>query len=129
MGHIFSKELSVIDVCASAHPKTVNYIAAPHNAWSLHLQPAKDKLLVIHIKDMFAQAGLADDKNYYKGFVDHHANEKHLPRDCSAGKGPHRIFWTGGRWAYASALLDGFTDYIMIVLDMADPQKPAVVGK
>ena len=35
----------------------------------------------------------------------------------------------GGRYAYASALLDGFSDYIMIVIDLNDPTKPELVGK
>ena len=39
----------------------------------LHLQAHDDLLLVINNKDMFAQPELADEKNYYKGSVDHHA--------------------------------------------------------
>ena len=39
------------------------------------------------------------------------------------GTGLHRIWYVGGRWAYASALLDGFTDYIMIMIDMANPEE------
>ena len=116
VGHIFSKGFSVVDVRDPANPKTVNYVAAPHNTWTLHLQAAEDKLLVIHNKDMFAQAELADEKNYYKGSVDHHAEEKQAARDWSAGMavydlstpadpkqigfmpvegtGLHRIYWT-----------------------------------
>ena len=45
------------------------------------------------------------------------------------GLGLHRIWWTGGRYAYASALLDGFTDHILIVIDMADPTRPREVGR
>ena len=45
------------------------------------------------------------------------------------GLGLHRIWWVGGRYAYASALLDGFTDHILIVIDMADPTKPREVGR
>ena len=40
------------------------------------------------------------------------------------GTGLHRIWYVGGRWAYASALLDGFSDYILITIDMQDPKKP-----
>ena len=43
------------------------------------------------------------------------------------GLGLHRIWWTGGRYAYASALLDGFTDHILIIIDMADPTQPREV--
>ena len=45
------------------------------------------------------------------------------------GGGIHRIWYVGGRWAYASALLDGFTDYIFITIDMADPTKPREAGR
>ena len=45
------------------------------------------------------------------------------------GLGLHRIWWVGGRYAYASALLDGFTDHILMVIDMADPTKPKEVSR
>ena len=45
------------------------------------------------------------------------------------GGGIHRIWYTGGRWAYASALIDGFTDYIFITIDMSDPAKPREAGR
>ena len=47
---------------------------------------------------------------------------------CEGG-GIHRVWYTGGRWAYASALIDGFTDYIFITIDMADPSKPREAGR
>ncbi len=45
------------------------------------------------------------------------------------GVGIHRIWYVGGRWAYASALLDGFSDYIFITIDMADPTRPEIAGR
>ena len=45
------------------------------------------------------------------------------------GTGLHRLWYVGGRWAYASALLDGFSDYILITIDMEDPKKPVMAGK
>ena len=62
VGHIFSKGFTVIDVRDARKPKTVKYVAAPHNTWTLHLQAAEDNFFVIHNKDMFAQAELADEK-------------------------------------------------------------------
>ena len=63
--------LQVVDVRDPKNPKAVKYVAAPPNTWTLHLQAHDDLLLVIHNKDMFAQPELADEKNYYKGKVDH----------------------------------------------------------
>ena len=59
IGHIFSKGFSVVDVRDPAHPKYVKHVAAPPNTWTLHLQAHDDLLLVIHNKDMFAQAELS----------------------------------------------------------------------
>jgi hypothetical protein len=49
-----------------------------------------------------------------------------LPID---GGGVHRVWYVGGRWAYASALIDGFSDYILITIDMADPAHPREAGR
>jgi hypothetical protein len=45
------------------------------------------------------------------------------------GGGIHRLWYTGGRWAYASVLLDGFTDYIFMTIDMTDPTQPREAGR
>jgi hypothetical protein len=45
------------------------------------------------------------------------------------GIGLHRIWWVGGRYAYASVHFDGFTDHILATIDMADPAKPQIVGR
>ena len=95
---------------------------------------------------MFAQPEMADEKNYYKGKVAHHAKAEaasatgrrawpsttsRSPDDPKQigfmpveGTGLHRLWYVGGRWAYASALLDGFSDYILITIDLKDPKKP-----
>ena len=151
IGHIFSKGFTVVDVRDPSNPKVVKYVAAPPNTWTLHLQAFDDLLLVIHNKDMFAQPELADEKNYYKGSVDHHAKQESSGQNWSAGMavydiskpddpkqigfmpvagtGLHRLWYVGGRWAYASALLDGFSDYILITIDMQDPKRPVLAGK
>ena len=101
---------------------------------------------------MWAQPELADERNYYKGKTDFHAqSEAKGERNWSAGMavydiskpaepkqigfmpidggGIHRIWYVGGRWAYASALIEGFSDYIFITIDMADPTKPREAGR
>jgi len=154
VGHMFSKGFSVIDVRDPKNPKAANFFPAPPNTWNIHLQAHDDLLLVINAKDMFAAAEFADEKAYYKGQlgqvvgtadkaasernwtagmaiydISDGANPKQIGFMPVAGGGIHRIWYTGGRWAYASALLDGFTDYIFITIDMADPKNPREVGR
>src|SRR5204863_6794929 len=67
VGHMFSKDFSIIDVRDPKQPRPVNYLAAPPGTWNIHLQTHGDLLLVINAKDMFAAAEFADEKAYYKG--------------------------------------------------------------
>ena len=153
IGHVCSRGFSVLDVRDPRAPRTVNYIENPPNTWSLHLQVHDNLLLLIHGHDMFAQAAMAaDERNYYKPKAGSYASHAApAARDWSAGMavydisvpgeprqigfmpvdggGLHRIWYVGGRWAYASALLDGFTDYILVTIDMADPTRPQIVGR
>ena len=152
IGHVCSRGFSIVDVRDPRDPNTVRYVANPPNTWSLHLQVHDDLLLLVHARDMFAMPEMADERNYYKGKADFSSLAKPpSERDWSAGmavfdisnpteprqigflpvagRGLHRIWYVGGRWAYASALFDGFTDYILIIIDMADPAHPVVAGR
>ena len=154
IGHMFSQGFSVIDVRDPTNPRAVNYLAAPPGTWNIHLQVHDDLLLVVNAKDMFAAAEFADERAYYRGqlgSVVGTAQATAARRDWTAGLavydisqpaaprrigfmpvdggGIHRIWYVGGRWAYVSALLDGFTDYIFMTVDMADPAKPRAAGR
>lgn len=154
IGHMFSKGFSIVDVRDARNPRAVNYIAAPAGTWNIHLQTHDDLLLVIHAKDMFAAAEFADERAYYKGQLGKvvgTADKKSTQRTWSAGLavydiskpeqprqigfmpiaggGVHRAWYTGGGFAYVSALIDGFTDYIFATVDMSDPTKPREAGR
>jgi hypothetical protein len=155
VGHMFSKGFSIIDVRDPARPRAVNYLAAPPNTWNIHLQTHDDLLLVINARDMFAAAEFADERVYYRGQLGnvvgtatattgsardwtaglavYDISQPAQPRRIGfmpvAGGGVHRIWYAGGRWAYISALLDGFTDYIFVTVDMSDPAQPREAGR
>src|SRR5260370_32056054 len=154
VGHMFSKGFSVIDVRDPARPTAVNFIAAAPDTWNIHLQTHDDLLLVTNAKDMFAASEFQDERAYYSGALGQKVGTASKPStgrhwraglavyDISKGDSPreigfmpvegggiHRIWYTGGRWAYASALLDGFTDYIFITIDMSDPTSPREAGR
>lgn len=150
IGHMVSQGFSVVDVRDPTRPTTVNYIAAPPGTWNVHLQAHDDLLLVINARDLFADARFADEKVYYTRSVGDTVSDVQdrgwsaglrifdistpaQPREISFlslnGIGIHRIWYVGGRWAYVSALIDGFTDYIFLTIDLADPRKPEVAGR
>ena len=150
IGHMVSQGFSVVDVRDPTRPTTVNYIAAPPGTWNVHLQAHDDLLLVINARDLFADARFADEKVYYTRSVGDTVSDVQdkgwsaglrvfdistpdKPREIGflslSGIGIHRIWYVGGRWAYVSALIDGFTDYIFLTIDLADPRKPEVAGR
>jgi hypothetical protein len=153
ISHMFSKGFSVLDVRDPRQPRAVAFHPAPPNTWTIHLQAHDDLLLVIHAKDMFAAAEFADERAYYQGQLGKTVGtaEGRRARDWSAGLavydlsrpaeprrigflpveggGIHRCWYTGGRWAYVSALLDGFTDYLFMTVDLADPTQPREAGR
>jgi hypothetical protein len=154
IGHMFSKGFSVIDVRDPRNPHAVNYLAAPPGTWNIHLQTHDDLLLVINAKDMFAAAEFSDERAYYRGQLGtvvgtaqgttatrnwtaglavYDISQPAEPRRIGfmpvEGGGIHRIWYVGGRWAYVSVLLDGFTDYIFMCVDMADPTQPRPAGR
>ena len=154
-GHMFSDGFSVIDVRDPRNPKPVHYEPAAPNTWNIHLQTAGDLMLVINAKNMFAAEEFQNEAEYYSGQIGkkvgtadaeqpHERNWKagmtvynianpaepkeiaFMPVD---GGGIHRLWYTGGDWAYASVLLDGFTDYIFMTIDISDPTKPKEAGR
>ncbi|OBF30056.1 hypothetical protein A5724_24775 [Mycobacterium sp. ACS1612] len=146
VGHLFSGGFSAIDVSDLRAPKPVVFEPAPPNTWNIHLQAADDLLLVIHAKDLWKQ--FDTEANYYSGSLGARlgGSEQNwsagvavydiaapsaprrigfLPID---GVGAHRLWYSGGRYAYASVLPTGFSDYIFAVIDLADPTQPVIVG-
>lgn len=149
VGHMFSSGFSVIDVRDPRRPSHVAHVPAPPGTWNLHLQLVDDLLVVVNEANLFANAAFARESSYYGRSVGQVMAS--LPKDYAAGLrvfdvsdprspreigfldvpgvGLHRVFWTGGRWAYASALLPGFTDFVLVTIDMADPTRPELVGR
>jgi len=159
VGHMFSNGFSVIDVRDPRQPQPVAYLPAAPNTWNIHLQTHDDLLLVVNAKNMFAAAEFQDEREYYRGALGskvgtaqassgsatpsernwraglavYDISQADRPREIGflpiAGGGIHRVWYVGGRWAYASALIDGFSDYLFITIDLADPTQPREAGR
>lgn len=147
IGHMFADGFSVVDVRDPRQPKTIAFVAAPKNTRSHHLQIHGDLLIAVNGPNIWAMQQYASQADYYaKSLADSLTIDKPFgagvrvfdisnpaaPREISylamPGLGAHRIWWVGGRYAYASVHLEGFIDHVLAVIDMANPAKPALVG-
>lgn len=149
IGTRVSGGVMVTDVRDPRHPKPVNLVPVHPNSICIHLQAANGLLLcieelnlraILSIKDYYGGSNQVDSSRYGRRGEDYSAgmrvydiSDPANPRSIGfmevQGLGLHRIWWTGGRYAYASALLDGFLDHIFICIDMINPAKPVEVGR
>ena len=149
VGTRVSRGIMVTDVRDPRNPRPVNFLPIHRNSWSMHLQTADNLLLGIEeldIKalmsqqDYYAKSNQVDSSRYgvrgqdfSAGMRVYDTTDPANPRPIGflevQGLGLHRIWYIGGRYAYASALLDGYLDHILIVIDLQDPTRPVEAGR
>ena len=151
VGHVFSGGFSVLDVRDPRAPAFVRHVPQPPGTWSQHLQTHGDLLLVNNMKDMLRDESMKSAGDYYRGAIGEKVDlaahgtawssglrvydiaDRATPVEIGflalPGLGVHRTWWDGGRWAYVSALPPGFSDDILIIVDLADPTRPQAVSE
>jgi hypothetical protein len=149
VGHGFSNGITTLDVRDPRVPKVVDFIACPPGTRALHLQTHEDLLLAVNAPSVWTMQQFQTDKDYFggspadrlkgtgnaftPGIRVYDISSPAKPREIGfmpvEGIGPHRIWYVGGRYAYASIHFAEFTDHILAVIDMADPRRPEVVGR
>ncbi len=136
VGHPFSGGgATVVDVRDPRRPQPVNFLRVHPRSWSLHFQTFGDLLLVAEEFNFIAHTPAAKwrDPDCSAGLRVYDIADAANPRPIGfmpvEGLGLHRVWWVGSRYAYASAILDGFTDHIFICIDLKDPTRPREVGR
>jgi hypothetical protein len=127
----------------------VGFVACPPNTRSHHIQVHDGILLATNSANIWAMQSYADQADYFTApLADSFTRRERAftaglrvfdladpaaPRQigfCPVdGIGLHRIWWVGGRYAYASCHFDGFTDHVLAIFDLADPANPRLVGR
>lgn len=117
---------SVLDVSDPTDPRLVTQLAAPHGTHTHKVQVADGLLLVNHEQ-------FRGGEPFSAGMAVYELGEPFHPTQIgwfdSTGKGVHRIVWTGGSYAYASVIPEGFDDRIWMIIDMSDPARPFEAGR
>ncbi|KWT88533.1 hypothetical protein APY03_3550 [Variovorax sp. WDL1] len=125
------------------------FVPMPKNTRSHHLQVADDLLLAINGPSIWTLAQYQDQSKYFantltQSFQDealqfsagvriYDISQPGVPREITffqvPGLGVNRIWWVGGRYAYVAVHMEGFTDHVMAILDLAVPERPVIVGR
>jgi hypothetical protein len=121
---------SILDVADPEHPVLVAQWPAPPHSHTHKVQVADGLLLVNHEK--FPYRSQRRD-GYSAGLAVYSLADPLAPQQLGfwecGGQGVHRVVWTGGRYAHMSATPPGFRDRIWMVLDLADPSRPAEAAR
>ena len=149
VGHGFSNGITTLDVRDAKNPKVVDFIACPPGTRALHLQTHENLLLAINGPSVWTMQQFQTDKDYFGGSpadrlkgtgnqftagirvydISRPAKPAEIGFMPVDGLGPHRIWYVGGRYAYASIHFADFSDHILAIIDMSDPRKPQIVGR
>jgi hypothetical protein len=148
VGHMFSNGITVMDVADPMQPRPTHFIPAPPNTRTHHLQTSGDLMLVASGADIPTIGRYNPSVSYYEqsfaggmkgkgdfaaGIAVYDISRRAEPRQIAfldlPGIGVNRLWYVGGRYAYVAAHLDGFTDHILVVVDMAEPTRPQIAGR
>ena len=147
VGHMFSNGFTVMNVANPTKPTPVRFVPAPANTRTHHLQTHGDLMLVVcgpdiptigkmnamlsYYNQSFAEK-LKDKADFTAGLNIYDIADPTNPREIAfllvPGIGLNRLWYVGGRYAYVSAHMDGYTDHILVVVDMKEPTKPEMAG-
>ena len=131
VGHMgdFGVGTSVLDIADPTRPTLLRQIPVPRGTHSHKVQLAEGLLLANHEQYPY-RVGVPESTGLL--VYDVAANPRDprrigfLPID---GLGVHRIWFAGGRYAYASARETAYRGRILIVVDLADPTRPRLASR
>jgi hypothetical protein len=115
---------SILDVEDAGAPAIVAQWRADRGTHSHKVQVA-DGLLLVNDEQFRGGAGHTAGMRVY----DLRGGPALVGRLETGGLGVHRIVYTGGRYAHASATPVGFADRIWIVIDLADREHPVEAAR
>src|SRR2546430_11885288 len=128
VGHMgdFGVGTSVVDVSDLRRPRVVTQTTAPARAHAHKTQYA-DGLLLVNNERYPQDASEPESTGIVVYDVSRAETLKRIGFLPVAGSGVHRIWWTGGRFAYASARgRRGIHGASLISVDLEDPEQPVL---
>lgn len=65
IGHLFSNGFTILDVRDPRNQRTVDFVPAPPQTWSLHVQTHEDLLFVVNALDMHNLPVFFEESEYH----------------------------------------------------------------
>ena len=130
VGHMgdFGVGTSVVEITDPSKPQLLRQIPVPKGTHSHKVQLADGLLLANHEQYPY-RVGVPESAGLVVYDVATPADPRRIGFLPIDGLGVHRIWFDGGRYAYASARETGYRNRILIVVDLADPARPRLASR
>lgn len=128
-GYLYIGELArgggtqIVDARDPRHPKRVGYLEGYPGAFSPKIQVSDGRLLV----NYEARQGNAASAGLGIWDITKPDQPARIGQLATGGTGIHRMWYAGGRYAYASVIPEGQTRRILTIIDLDDPTAPVEV--
>lgn len=131
VGHVLGNMgTTVVDVADPSNPKVVGQIEIPPYTHSHKVQIFDDLLIVNYEKYPMGPHGEYPEKAGIRILdIADRVNPREISFFQTGGRGVHRMWYAGGPYLHMSATPDGFSDRIMMIVDISDPANPEEVSK
>lgn len=127
VGHLGKMGTSILDVSDPTSPQMVRQLKNPPHTHTHKVQIAGDILIINY--EQHGSGGPPERAGIQILDISDPPHPKEIGFFSTGGKGVHRVWYTGGDYAYLSATPEGFTDRIMMIVDIFDPTAPREVSR
>jgi len=132
MGHLWHYGWSIADVTDPREPKFLKTVPGPGNTWTIQMT-LHDNIMITALEKSSLAWGADPNKPNEEGVLIWDISDPVNPRQLSHWKtgatGTHRNSYPGGKYAYLSAAVPGFSSNILVILDISDPAYPKEAGR
>ena len=132
MGHLWHYGWSIVDVTDPREPKFLKTVPGPGNTWTIQMT-LHDNIMITALEKSSLAWGADPNKPNEEGVLIWDISDPVNPRQVSHWKtgatGTHRNSYPGGKYAYLSAAVPGFSSNILVILDISDPAHPKEAGR
>jgi len=132
MGHLWHYGWSIVDVTDPREPKFLKTVPGPGNTWTIQMT-LHDNIMITALEKSSLAWGADPNKPNEEGVLIWDISDPVNPRQLSHWKtgatGTHRNSYPGGKYAYLSAAVPGFSSNILVILDISDPAHPKEAGR
>ena len=128
VGHLGKMGTTILNVSDPTAPRVVHQLKNPPNIHT-HKVQIFDNILFVNFEKYPKTADPPERTGIQILDISDPSNPYEIGFFSTGGKGVHRVWYTGGDYAYMSAKPGGFTDQIMFIVDVSDPTRPREVSR